>query len=194
VTLAYQHRTRQLNIRASVLQILTRLWRTVDVTRLTETIVSFTTAGSLVVADGFRQSAAAAAAYYLATRPPGITTITVPVIDPVAPELTAAKLRGAGLSGIVNARRAGRPIEAALANGFVKVAGTASSLILDGGRETIMQTAQQDPAATGRWRRIAGPDSCAYCQGLAGQDVDVAVFASHDHCGCTAEPEFNRRP
>jgi hypothetical protein len=195
--LALQHRSRQLAVRAATLQLLMRLWSTVDATRLAATIQPFADAAATVVTDGYLRSARTAAAYYLLTRPRGITTVTVPEVAPPAPELTAAKLRAAALSGILNGRRAGQTIEAATANGFVKLSGTASSIILEGGRDTIIEAARQDPAATGRWVRVAGANACAFCQSRVAEGPvysdDTAQFAAHDHCGCAVEPEFESR-
>lgn len=189
-----EHRNQQLAIRAAVLKSLTRLWRTVDAARLPETIGPFADAAAVAISDGFLRSSRTAGLYYIAARPAGITTVEIPALLPPIPELTAAKVRAAGLSGIVNGRRGGRTIDAALSNGFVKVAGTASSVVLAGGRDTVMEASRQDPAATGKWRRIAGPTACAFCQMLADRGPvytdDTADFASHDHCGCAAEPEF----
>lgn len=63
---------------------------------------------------------------------------------------------------------------------------------LDGGRETITQTAQADGRIIG-YQRITSGNACNFCSELA--DVvfsgeDSASFESHDGCGCTAEPVF----
>jgi len=194
MALAFQHRTRQLAIRAATLAILARLWRSVDVTRLRQTIQPFADSAALAVNTGFMQSAQAAAAYYILTRPRGITSVVVPQVTPLAAELAADKIRGAAISGIINGRRAGQTIERAAQNGFVKASGSASSLILDGGRQTILEATAQDPAATGKWARVAGPTSCEFCSMLASRgpvySSSSVEFASHDHCGCSAAPEF----
>lgn len=191
---AIQHRSSQLAVRAAALRILMRLWRAVDPTRLADTVQPFADAAAVVVGDGFTRSARAAAVFYLAVRPSGITTVEVPEVFPSPVELNAVKLRGAGLSGILSARRAGQSIQAATQNGFVKVAGTASGLVLAGGRQTILRTTAEDPASSGRWRRVPGPDACPFCQMLADRGAvfrdDTADFSAHDHCGCSAEPEF----
>lgn len=191
---AVQYRSQQLSVRAVTLQHLMRIWRAVDVTRLKETIGPFADAAAIVVGDGYTRSARVASAYYLTLRPRGITTLTVPTLSPPAAELLAEKLRAAAISGIVNGRRAGQTITAAAANGFVKTSGTASSLVLAGGRNTIIETAKQDPAATGKWQRVAGPDACEFCIMLQDRGAvysdQTATFASHDHCGCAVAPEF----
>ena len=194
---ALEYRSRQLAVRAATLQILMRLWRNVDPTRLTETIQPFADAATIAINQGFNRSARTAATYYLATRPAGIPTVAIPEILPPVADLTAARIRAAGLSGIMNGRRAGQSLTAATNNGFVKVAGTASSLVLKGGRDTIIESSRQDPAATGRWERVAGPKACEFCQmrtdrGAVYSD-DTADFASHDHCGCVTVPEFESR-
>lgn len=191
---SFRHRIRQLAIRAAGLRALLELWQGVDPTRLPDTIPPFTEAAGFVVTTQFTRSAAAAADYYERIRPPGITTVEIPEVAPPPRGVAAAKLRGAGLAGIVRARRAGFSLAAAAQAGFVRMSGTASGLILDGSRQTILQTAALDPASSGRWRRVASGNACPFCQDLAGRGFvysdDSADFSSHDHCACQAEPEF----
>jgi hypothetical protein len=64
-------------------------------------------------------------------------------------------------------------------------------------RETIMGSSIADPAARG-WQRVADGNACAFCLMLEGRGAVYseagADFASHDHCGCTAEPAFEGEP
>jgi hypothetical protein len=64
-------------------------------------------------------------------------------------------------------------------------------------RETIMGSSIADPAARG-WQRVADGNACAFCLMLDGRGAVYseagADFASHDHCGCTAEPAFEGEP
>ena len=76
----------------------------------------------------------------------------------------------------------------ALANGFVTLAGAAARHVLDGSRQTIVGSVETDPRGAG-WRRVTGGNACSYCTSLAGAPTGVE-FASHDHCGCVAEPAF----
>lgn len=194
--LSTRHRQRQLAIRAAALRELLTLWKTVDVERLSETIESFAEAAALVVNSRFHNSAEEAIDYYIRLRTAegadGITTINPPQPDP--PEAASSLLRGAALAGVINGRRRGFDVERAKNNGFVKTAGSASGLILEGARRTIQNTVEADPAATGRWRRVTGRNSCAFCRRLANRGAvfseETAGFQAHDHDTCQAEPEF----
>lgn len=46
-----------------------------------------------------------------------------------------------------------------------------------------------------RWKRVLSANPCAFCRMLAGRGAvyseGTASFLSHDHCSCTAEPEFS---
>lgn len=59
-------------------------------------------------------------------------------------------------------------------------------------RLTIMRSSVADPSARG-WARVGAGD-CDFCEMLIGRGAvyteDTADFQAHDHCGCTAEPEF----
>ena len=176
----------------AIFTILTRLWRSVDVTRIRETIPGFLSAAVPVIHNGYQESARVAGLYYLLRRPQGVTTLTLPTVPLPPIETTTDVLRGAAISGIVNGRRAGQTIERAAQNGLVKTLGSASNVILAGGRDAMLQATRDDPVATG-WRWVAAGDACPYCQSFAGGGVysgDQAIFASHDHCACAALPEF----
>ena len=88
---------------------------------------------------------------------------------------------------------------AAHQNGFVKLAGSASSLVLGGGRDTLLGAVQGDRAALG-WQRVTDASPCAFCRMVASRGAVFksdasAAFQAHGHCGCTAEPYFeNSRP
>ena len=60
-------------------------------------------------------------------------------------------------------------------------------------RDTILSNSHQDPQAVG-WRRIARATGCRLCRMLADRGAvytkETAVFATHPHCGCTAQPVF----
>lgn len=65
--------------------------------------------------------------------------------------------------------------------------------VLEGGRETLMQTIKADPRAV-RWARITSGNACDFCQMLEERGAvyksDTVDFEAHDHCSCSAEPEY----
>lgn len=192
--LTFQHRRRQIAIRSLVLRDLLRLWRVVDPTNLTGTIGPFSEAAAPLIEAGNRQSASLAVSYYQRYRQIEGTGGQVFIIDPDPPARAdvVSLLRGAGLSGIVNARKRGFSVGAAAQNGYVKASGSASDLVLAGARTVIGQSTASDPAARG-WRRVTSADPCDFCAGIAAEGVHGkdAGFEAHNHCACIAEPAFD---
>jgi hypothetical protein len=90
---------------------------------------------------------------------------------------------------------------------FTAVSGAASRHVQDGGRRQLIGTANADEMAVG-FSRVTDGDPCAFCAMLAsrGPVYHNRATASltterskrgpgeqyHDHCGCSAEPSFNR--
>jgi hypothetical protein len=71
--------------------------------------------------------------------------------------------------------------------------GSATRLVLNGGRQTITNVATQDKAAEG-WERVIEPGACSFCAMLAGRGgvykESTVDFRAHDHCHCVARPVF----
>jgi len=192
-----RHRRLQLALSAAVIRDLLHLWGTVDPAALAATIAPFTRAGSTLVLSGRRASALAASRYYAQFRAvEGVRGAAVLLAQAAPPDplVVEGNLRGAGLKGIQTARAAGRSTEEAARNGFVKLAGSATSMVLGGGRDTLMGAIQSDPEAKG-WQRVTDGAPCAFCamvasKGIIAGDEASAGFEAHGHCGCTAEPAF----
>ena len=59
-------------------------------------------------------------------------------------------------------------------------------------RDTVLTNRRRDPSAVG-WRRVSS-GGCKFCRMLADKGAvyseSTARFASHEHCGCTAQPVF----
>jgi hypothetical protein len=187
------HYRSQLALRAAILRDLVLLWPLFDPTDFA-TFDAFSALASGVVVGGRRTSAGLALAYLEAFaraegRPP-LPLRTPPVLDRA---VVTEALRATGLVGVLNARRAGQPIEAARNNGWVRLAGSATSLVLGGGREAVTDTITATGGAV-RWQRVTGPEPCAFCAMLASRGAvfgeDTVDFAAHDHCSCTAEPAY----
>lgn len=189
------HRAQQLAVRAQSLEGLLRMWAAVDVTNLADTIEVFAQAAALLAGNGFDQSAAAAANYYGLFRRVEIGQgATIATAGKPGVEFLAGQIRGAALSGILDARKAGAPIGTAKRNGLVRAIGTMSKLVLAGGRNTIISGTQADRRALG-WARVTSGDPCAFCRmlssrGPAYKSEKSADFQPHDHCGCTPEAVF----
>jgi hypothetical protein len=191
------HRQLQTQVNAATLRDLLHLWGVVDPRNLRHTVDPFTRAAASVVLRGRGASSVASARYYAAFRqvegvkgPHVVPNIAPPLKD----ELVTGLVRGAALSGIMNAYGRGQNPDQAKANGFVKLAGSASSLVYGGGRATILDAVRSDPAAHG-YQRVTDGSACAFCamiasRGIVAYSEDSAGFEAHDHCGCGAEPAF----
>lgn len=130
--LTQAHRGAQLSLRAALLRDLLVLWRVVDPVDLAGTIGRFAGAAAVLVRARHRDSAGLAAGYLRRFREAeGIGGEAAPRMAE-SPLLGAVEglVRGAGLSGIINARRAGFSPQAAARNGLVKVSGDAGRLMM----------------------------------------------------------------
>jgi hypothetical protein len=169
--LTRRQRADQLGIRAGAVRDLARLWRVVNPVDLTGTFRQFVDPAQLVVAAHRTRSAESAADYFGRFRlAEGIDDggILRVLAEALGPEVIASVLRGAGLGGIIHARRRGFSPQAAARNGLVKVSGAAAKLVLDGGRETVVAMSGADPRAQG-WRRVTSSQPCDFCRTLGGR-------------------------
>ena len=180
-----------------VVRDLLRAWGVVDPTNLRETVDPFTAAGVVMVRAGFKASAAAASRYYAEFRRLEGVSGAVMIALPDAPdhEDVSNAIRGAGLSGILNARRRGQTASESASNGFVKMSGAARLLVMEGGRSTLLGAIMGDPHARG-WQRVTDSAPCAFCKkiaarGLISKNEGALTFEAHGHCGCGAEPFFD---
>lgn len=74
------------------------------------------------------------------------------------------------------------------------VRGVAEKLVLDVGRNTIVNNVHRDLKAHG-WARITEPKPCAFCallamRGAVYRSDRTADFRAHDHCRCHVQPLF----
>jgi hypothetical protein len=191
--LTAQHYRLQLAVRAATLRDITRLWPMFDPTNF-DTFSAFSKLAAVLVINGRSTSAGIAARYLDAfALAEGRPRPRVVIPDLLERDVAADSLRATGLVGTLNARRSGFSIEAAKRAGLVRLAGSATSLVLGGGRTTITDTVKATPAVT-RWQRVTSDDPCAFCAMLASRGAaygDDADFEAHDHCSCTAEPAYD---
>lgn len=191
------YRARQLADRAGSIRNLVQLWKAVDPTRLGATIDIFTQAATLLLGEAYNVSGALASNYFgLFREAEGVAGSAPRVAAAARPsaEYLAGSLRGSALSGIINARKAGKSVAVAADNGLVNVIGTFGKLVLSGGNKTIISAVHADKKATG-WVRVTSSDPCTFCRTLAGRGAvyrsdRTASFEPHDHCSCTAEPVY----
>lgn len=116
-------------------------------------------------------------------------------VDPVRATLDgdqfATSLRVTTVVAAKNAASRGLAGDLALARVAALAANSMTRLVLNGGRDTIIETLRQDRA---RYSRVLGGSGCDFCQMLAGRgavySAETADFEAHDKCACTPEPDW----
>lgn len=187
--LTIRHQQLQLALTRTTMAQLLRLWVAFDPARAV-TFDPVIAAAALVVRAANQTSAGLAAAYYGGFRIAEGLRDAIPARLAVVPvtERVEGLLRGSAITGMLSARNAGRPPAAERDAAFVQLSGQATSLVLGGGRRTLMAAADADPDARGRIQRITTGDACAFCAMLASRGpVYQATFEAHDHDACVPE-------
>lgn len=73
------------------------------------------------------------------------------------------------------------------------IVGGVQRRVADHVRLTVMDASVADPGARG-WQRVGDGNSCEFCSMLLGRGAVYteasADFQTHDHCGCSAAPEW----
>jgi hypothetical protein len=193
--LTRRHYVAQLGVRAATSRDVMQLWGVVDPTNLTGTYDRFARAATTITRARHATSSGVAARYQEDFRRAEKVAgrAAVKLAAPLSPRDVLTAIRGAGLSGIINSRKAGFSAQAAARNGLVKVLGQTALLVLGGGRDTIIDSVAADPKVT-HWQRVTSVEPCAFCAMLATRgaafSADTADFEAHDHCSCTAEAAY----
>ena len=191
------HRQGQLQIRAQSLQQLVRAWGAFDPQDIAGSWPRVEAPAVAITRAGFDRSAQLGGAYYSMLRAvrgiPGQPTpqvATAPPAEQLAEWLQIAP-RWAGMT-------IARNQPGVTGNAFVVAAGTVGRNVMDGGRDTIVDSVQADPRAAG-WARVTAPNPCGFCAMLASRGPVYKSAGSagendayHPHCACTPQPIYSR--
>lgn len=189
------HRREQLLLRRATIAQMRKLWPALDWANLDKTYPKFALEVAKLVAVNRDVSSSLAAQYLRAFRIASGLSGDVTIVNPL---LNAEQLFTAlKVTSVVAAKTSaanGIPADVAMRNALAEASGAMARMVLNGGRETVLDTVQYDDAATG-WRRVLGAGGCEFCRMLAGRGTvykseSTADFGAHDHCGCTVEPSF----
>jgi hypothetical protein len=194
VAAAEQHRQAQLGLRSRALRDFLAIWPlwTGD----TESFGRLVQAAQPLVTVYRHASSALAGGFYQSFR--GIRQIPGQAAVRLAANVPAQQLASSMyVTGQVMTRdavAAGQSFEEARRTALARVSGAVTRHVLDGGRQTIIDTAYGDERAIG-WARLTDGKPCAFCAMLAGRGAvykteSTADFQAHDHCGCQAIPIF----
>lgn len=191
LTVAY--RRQQFALRAAALRDLQTLWPSFDGGY--DSWQGFARLATTLVQGRNRDAAAIAGRYFVDFRVAegvgGTAAIRMAAVP--SAELLGSSFASTGLAGTLRALSVGMSLEAARANGFVRLAAAGGRHVMNGGRQTIVASTGADPRARG-WTRLTSGSPCEFCEMLAGRGAvygaDTAEFQAHDGCACTAEPSY----
>jgi hypothetical protein len=194
-TLTEQHRQAQLRVLARALRdyrLLWPIWRPEDA----HTFGLLITATLPLVRAYHRLSGSLAASYYgtFHTTEDVAGLATPRLAGPLAEAQVTASMYATGQVTAQKALRAGQPVEQARQAALVRTSGALTRHVLQGGRDTLLQSVAADTQSLG-WVRVTDGTPCAFCAMLAGRgpvykSEQSADFQAHDHCACTAEPVY----
>ncbi|WP_220188364.1 VG15 protein [Streptomyces phytophilus] len=111
-----------------------------------------------------------------------------------SPEQVATSLRVTGPVAFREHMQISGSPDASVRTMADRLEGSATRLVLEGHRGTVLRTVQDSGGAAG-WRRVAGrPEPCAFCLALVSRGAvyskATAAFQAHDWCACTPEPLY----
>lgn len=207
-SLAAEQQATQQSLAKLLAADLAAAWRVLDVARLRLSLPRYISAVTALAQQYGQASALLAADYYdtqrVLARQPG--TFTATPADPAPAEKVDASVRWATRSLWTRQLQPGAraptpepgepkpPTPAELRTNVQNlVAAVSQKLMLDTGRDTIMQAILADDRAVA-WARVAQPDACAFCRLLCTREAaykrETVGFAAHDNCSCLAVPVY----
>lgn len=190
-----EHQQAQTRLRAQALRDYVRLWPIWHIGD-DPSFASLVTATLPLIRVYHRLSATLAGAYYQTFR--GAEDAAGQATPRLAPAIAeahiTASLYATGQVATDRALRAGRPPEEARKAALVRTSGAVTRHVLQGGRDTLLESIAADPQSLG-WARVTDAAPCAFCALLAGRGPvykteHTAEFQAHDHCACLVEPVY----
>jgi len=190
------HRIAQLNITREALRDTLAVWPLLDPRELDATFPRYAEVMTTLLASHKQRSAFLAAEYIRAfRRAEGLTSdVDVKILDDLARRQALTTLLVTGPITTKVATRDGLPPEEAAQKALEATLGEVTRIVLQGGRDTIIETVREDREAIG-WARITDADPCAFCAMLASRGAvykeDTVGFEAHRNCGCSVEPVYD---
>lgn len=188
------HQTGQAALAGVIPALVAQAWPLLDPHDIKGTLPQFTAAVQAVVNRYGRASATGALDFYRRQRiAAGVTSPVQLQVAPAPDKRIVEDAVGAATSSLY-----GTVTPESEQATLDSVSEAAAQLVLDQGRDTIIDNALLDPKAKG-WVRVTEPGACSFCLMLAirgGMGVlyraeNTADFKAHDNCRCHAEPVFN---
>jgi hypothetical protein len=190
-SLAEEHRILQVQLTERLAPLLAQVYlQTIDPLRLDATFPVYLASVSKLLGVGRAQSDALARRYYMrAASLSGATpdALAEIALSPILAEQVAVSLRVTGVATVKQQVAKGVPLEAAQRFGLAATIAASKRIILDGGREMLIEASRRDRNVEG-WARITDGSSCAFCAMLVSRgpvySEKTVSFRSHDRCGC----------
>lgn len=189
-----QHRQAQAAVNAAALRDFLSLW---PVWQGDDDSFGTLVVATLVLVRAYHQmSTALAGAYFNAFREaeeaPGFASPRLAA--PLDENRVTSSLYVTGKVMTRKALLAGQSPQEARQTAFVRTSGAVTRHVLQGGRDTLVQSVGEDPHAQ-KWARVTTGTPCAFCAMIASRGAvflgeDTAEFQAHDHCSCTVEPHY----
>jgi hypothetical protein len=188
--LADRHRIQQVQLSAHTQRLLAEVYRrTIDPARLDETFPVYLQAASVVLGQGRAASDVLARRYYMQIASSAgfeARALDTP-LSPMNLEAVETSLRVTGPVLIRTKLAEGVSLPAATQLGLAATLAAGKRIILDGGREMLIEASRRDPNVQG-WARVSDGSPCAFCSMLVSRgpvySEGTVSFRSHDRCGC----------
>jgi hypothetical protein len=199
-----RYRRQAEGIKAAVLREVTRLWPTLDPEDLRGSWPTLLRALQGLAQDARADVARSARTYLnaialLEGRAGEMEVLLSSAADPAA---LRTSLSVTGPVVVQASLNNGAAPEVATARALVAVSGSLGRHVLDGGRQTVIDSAE---AGRIRWMRVTRGKTCWFCVMLASRGPVYTSAARagdprgrparfHDHCDCQIVPKFERTP
>lgn len=188
--LADAHRVGQVRLTAQIQRVLAEVWkRTIDPARLDATFPVYLRAAEVVLGQGRTASDALARRYYMKVASSAgfdPSALSAPPV-PMNPDAVETSLRVTGPVLVKSQVARGVSLEAAQAAGLAATVAAGKRIMLDGGREMLIQASRLDKNVRG-WARVSDGGPCPFCAMLVSRgpvySEQTVSFRSHDRCGC----------
>jgi len=214
---ADRFRLEQLGMRAATIREISRLFQERwDPSDLDGSVAAIVGATSRMVMRDYRQGSERAAEFVREVRDIAGSRATQLAVagEPDARRVQRTVAKSA-LTSAATAFRQGVPQQEALRRSAVAASGSAGRLSLEGGRRTVVESAElaREAGHSRGWKRETGAEPCAFCAMLATRgavyhseetarggrgnfrgDGTGPDFEVHDHCACEPVEVFEREP
>lgn len=191
------HRLAQARLGAQVVAQLAAVFPLLDPEDIDATVERWLTAATSVIRSGRTTSARLAATYLTTFRALELGIDAGPFVPTLAETVESARVETSlivtGPAAILAGSARLRPLRTVVDIARSQSSAAGMRHVLNGGRDTVLQSTDGDRKALG-WARATSGRACSFCALLASRGAvykaDTVDFQAHDHCSCSAEPVY----